>query len=242
VDISISAMSMAQVNLSVRETVRSETLPGRDRGSNPNLIDASEYRRHFPKNAIKEFDRGVAAAKGGKRDDAIQHYQRSISLAPDFYPARNNLGSVYLSKSEFALARAQFEEAIKLNQSDAEARLNLANVLLKTNHNEDALKSVGEGLRRTPNSAFGQFLLGSIFQQMRKTPEAESALRRSLELDPLLFDAHLALANLYIQQRRTREAVSELRIFLKNFPENAFAPQAKQVLHQLENSNRNQGH
>jgi tetratricopeptide (TPR) repeat protein len=140
------------------------------------------------------------------------------------------------------LARAQFEEAIKLNQSDAEARLNLANVLLKTNHNEDALKSVGEGLRRTPNSAFGQFLLGSIFQQMRKTPEAESALRRSLELDPLLFDAHLALANLYIQQRRTREAVSELRIFLKNFPENAFAPQAKQVLHQLENSNRNQGH
>jgi len=70
----------------------------------------------------------VEADRNQKRDEAIRHYEKSIFLAPDFYPAHNNLGSAYLSRADFKSAQAHFEEAIKLNQSDAEAHLNLANV------------------------------------------------------------------------------------------------------------------
>jgi tetratricopeptide (TPR) repeat protein len=129
---SISATSMAQISLTPRETNETETLPNREPGSNPHLIDPSDYRGHFPKNAIKEFDKGVQADKNKRRDEAIGHYEKSIFLAPDFYPAHNNLGSAYLGKADFKSAQAHFEEAIKLNQSDAEAHLNLANVLLMT--------------------------------------------------------------------------------------------------------------
>jgi TolA-binding protein len=62
-------------------------------------------------------------------------------------------------------------------------------------------------------------------------------LRRSLELDPLMSKAHLALVNLYLRQKRNREAAAELRDFLKTFPEDPFAPKAKQVLGKLEASN-----
>jgi Flp pilus assembly protein TadD len=233
-DTSISSMSMAQINLTPREPVKSEPLSNRKPGGNPYLIDPSEYRRHFPRNAIKEFDKGVTADKNQNRDEAIGHYLKAISLAPDFYPAHNNLGSAYLSKSEFKSAQAQFEEAIKLNQSDAEAHLNLANVLLATKSYEDALKSVGEGLRRNPNSAFGQFLLGSINERMRKLPEAEHALREALKLDPGMSRVRLELVNVYLLQQKKSEASAELKTFLNDSPKDPLAPKAKEVLEKLE--------
>jgi Flp pilus assembly protein TadD len=235
-DTSISSMSMAQINLTPREPVQSELLPNRKPGSNPYLIDPSEYRRHFPRNAIKEFDKGVEADKNQRRDEAIGHYQKSISLAPDFYPAHNNLGSAYVSKSDFKSARAQFEEAIKLNQSDAEAHLNLANVLLVARNYEDALKNVEEGLRRNPNSAFGQFLLGSINERMRKLPEAEHALREALKLDPEMSRVRLELVNVYLLQQKKSEASAELKAFLKDSPKDPLAPRAKEVLEKLESA------
>jgi len=233
-DTSISSMSMAQVNLTPREPVKSEPLSDRGQGSNPYLIDPSEYRRHFPRNAIKEFDKGVDADKHQRRDEAINHYQKSISLAPDFYPAHNNLGSAYLSKSDFTSAQAQFEEAIKLNQSDAEAHLNLANVLLTGKRYEDALKNVEEGLRRNPNSAFGQFLLGSISERMRKLPEAEHALREALKLDPGMSRVRLELVNVYLLQQKKSQACAELKAFLNDSPKDPLAPKAKEVLGKLE--------
>src|SRR4029077_1625670 len=58
-DTSVSIMSMAQISLTLREPVKKEPLPNREPGSNPYLIDPAEYRQHFPKNAVKEFDKGV---------------------------------------------------------------------------------------------------------------------------------------------------------------------------------------
>src|SRR5207244_7638246 len=124
---SISATSMAQISLTPRETTEREPLLNREPGSNPHLIEPSEYQRHFPKNAIKEFDKGVEADRNQKRDEAIVHYEKSILLAPDFYPSHNHMGSAYLSKADFKSDQAHFEEAIKLNQTDAEAQLNLPN-------------------------------------------------------------------------------------------------------------------
>ena len=233
-DTSISSISMTQINLILREPVKSEPLSNQGPGSNPYLIDPSEYRRHFPKNAIKEFDKGVNADKNQKRDEAIAHYQKSISLAPDFYPAHNNLGSAYLSQSDFKSAQAQFEEAIKLNQSDAEAHLNLANLLLMAKSYEDALKNVEEGLRRNPTSAFGQFLLGSINERMRRLPEAEHALREALKLDPGMSRVRLELVNVYLLQQKKSQACAELKAFLNDSPKDPLAPRAKEVLGKLE--------
>lgn len=233
-DTSISAISMVQTILTSREPVKNELLPNRDPGNNPYLIDPSEYRRHFPKNAIKEFDRGVEADKNQKRDEAIRHYEKAILLAPDFYPAHNNLGSAYLSKSDFKSAQAQFEEAIKHNQSDAEARLNLANVLLMTKNYDDALKNVEEGLRRNPNSAFGQFLRGSIYERMRRLPEAERVLREALKLDPRMSRVRLELVNVYLAQQKRSEASAELKAFLNESPNDRLAPKAEEIFEKLE--------
>jgi hypothetical protein len=203
-------------------------------GSNPNVIDIREYSERFPKPAVKEFERGLRADRDGKRDEAIRHYQKAVAIAPYFYFAHNNLGSDYLSKSNFPAARKEFEEVVRLNQSDADAYFNLSNVCMLTGQLPEAKQYLDEGMRRQPESALGQFLLGSLDLRSKKLPEAESALRRAIQLDPLMAQARLQLVNLLLQQGRKDDAESLLRDFLSTFPESSFSPQAKQVLQRLE--------
>ncbi len=203
-------------------------------GANPNMTDIREYSEHFPRPAVKEFKKGVSSDHAGQRDDAIRHYEKAIEIAPDFYLAHNNLGSDYLAKSDFLAARKEFEQVIRLNQSDADAYFNLSNVCMLTSQLPEAQHFLDEGLRRQPDSALGQFFLGSLDIRLKKLPEAEAALRRSIQTDPQMVQPRLQLINLLLQQARKADAESLLRSFLAAFPDNSFSPQARQVLQRLE--------
>jgi tetratricopeptide (TPR) repeat protein len=230
----LSPMTMVQIRLDPREVIKQEPLPNRVGGSNPYLINSAEYSHQFPKKAVKEFDKAVDADQRGKRDEAIRHYENALRIAPGFYPARNNLGSDYLSKSDFADARKQFEQVIQSNQTDATAYFNLSNVCMLLGKVSEAQEFLGDGLRLDPTSALGHFLLGSLNMKTGKYPEAERALRQAIQLSPALAQPRLQLVNLFVQQGRKADAVAELHDFLTTFPDSSFAPKAKQVLRRLE--------
>jgi len=207
-------------------------------GSNPNEINVNEFSQQFPKKAVQEYERGLKANGSGDIQAAERHFQKSLALAPNFYRAHNELGRAYLTKPDFAAAQHEFEEVIRLNQSDAEAYLNLGNVLLLTNHYAEAYVQVQEGLRRDPKSAVGQFVLGSVYQKTHKPDEAERALREALRLDPKMNKVHLALVNLYLSQNKKPEAMNELKDFLKLAPDDPLSTRCREVLRQLESTNR----
>lgn len=233
-DLSVISTKRVMVSLNPRQAAANHDTRQAQKGSNPYIIDTEEYRRKFPKKAVKEFDKGLQADSEGKADDAIRHYEKALSLAPDFYPAHNNLGSDYLSKSDFPSAQAQFEQASKLNKSDPQAHLNLANLYLAMKRYGDALTNVQEALRRAPNSALGKFLLGTIDARLQKLPEAERALREALEINPAMARVHLELVNLYLTEKEKPKAITELKAFLDGAPNDPLAPKAKQILQQLQ--------
>jgi tetratricopeptide (TPR) repeat protein len=202
-------------------------------GKNPSMAGSAELKQ-FPKPALKEFEKGVKAAKDGRTDEAIVHYQKAIKLAPDLYLARNNLGTAYLGQSQFAAAREEFEQVIKINPSDAAAYFNLGNLFLMTGKYEDAAHWLDQGLGREPNNALGHFLVGVLCTRTGNVSRAEKELRAALQLDPKTSKAHLALVNLYRQQGRTADAADELRHFLKDFPNDPDGLKAQEVLQKLE--------
>jgi Tfp pilus assembly protein PilF len=235
VDPTFAPQNFVSITLIPREDKKKQDpLQGRVAGSNPYLVDPAEYYRRFPKKTVKEFEKGVNAEKQGEGDEAIGHYQKAISYSPDFYPARNNLGSAYLSRQQFAAAQSQFEAAVKANQNDPEAHFNLANVMLLTKHYDEATLEIEEGLKRQPNSAFGQFLRGTLYSHTSRPELAEKSLQAALNLDPKMSQAYLQLVNLYLQQRRTSEAINELEAYLKVFPDSPFSPKARDLLKRLQ--------
>jgi tetratricopeptide (TPR) repeat protein len=211
-----------------------QNVPGKSKGANPNLTDVREYESKFPKPAVKEFKKGINADQDGKKDDAIKHYQKAIEIAPQFYEAHNNLGSDYLSKSDFPAARKEFEQAIQQNQSDAAGYFNLSNVCMLMSNLPDAQKFLDEGMRREPDSALGHFLLGSLDMKTGKLPEAEQALRQSIKADPTMVQARLQLVNLLLQQGKKQDAADQLHDFVTTFPDSPFSPQARKVLEKIE--------
>ncbi len=201
-------------------------------GSNPNVVDIASF--NLSREARKEYERGRKAEQKEKHEEAIRHYRKAIELAPGFYPARNNLGSVLLAKGDYEAAQKEFEAVIRINQNDAAAYLNLGNALLLTKRYDDALGPIREGLRKQPDHAFGHFLLGTLYGRTGNLPECERSLREALRLDPTMSKPHLELVNLYLHQQRTADAITELRQFVEVFPTDPMAPQAKEVLARLE--------
>jgi tetratricopeptide (TPR) repeat protein len=231
-NLAVSTTAYARIMLTRKERSSGN---GTDRlpGSNPNVVDLAEYTRKFPKKAVKEYEKGLRADANHDEQNALEHFQKCVELTPDFYPAHNELGRILTSKSDFASAEREFREVIRLNQSDAEGHVNLGNVFLLTKKYDDAMKSVEEGLRRDPRSAMGHFIQGSIYERTGKYHQAEQALRQALQLDPTMSKVHLELVNLYLIAGMKPEAAAELRLFLKDFPNDPFAPKAREVLAKL---------
>ena len=204
------------------------------KGSNPSIVDEAALTDNFPKEAKKQYEKGTKARRQGKPQEAIEHYEKALAIAPGMYFARNNLGSLYLESQKFGEAETEFRKVIAENQADASAHFNLANVYLLTDRLNEAADSIQEGLKRQPQSAFGEFLMGSLLTKKGNTREAEHRFRVALNDDPGLANAHLALVNLYIRQNRSQEAVAELSLFLKQSPGSPFAPHARELLRKLQ--------
>ena len=232
-DISISPTSIVQINLNQRQETKQDPLAGRQKGSSSNTVAAAEYQKHVPKQAKKEFDKGVKADANGERDEAIRHYLKALEIAPDYYPAHNNLGSEYLAKADFAGARKEFEQVIHLNSGDAAAYFNLGNACMLMGQAGDAKQYLDEGMRREPDSALGHFLVGSLQMRLGNAAEAENLLRDAIRIDPSMAQARLQLVNLLLKRGRNSDAATELRAFVAAFPENASTPKAKQLLQKL---------
>jgi tetratricopeptide (TPR) repeat protein len=213
-----------------------DPLRGRASGTNPYLVNLADYNESFPKAALKEYKRGLDAEHNGQLDQAIAHYQGALKIAPDYYPAHNNLGSLFLSKKDFNSAEEQFRNAIQLRQDDAEAYFNLGNLLMLTRRYPESETAVARGFEHNPNSAFGYFLKGCLSARTGKYMEGESDLRQALSLDSTMWQAHLELVDLYLQQGRREQAITELQVFLKAFPRVPAAAKVRDLLGRLQSS------
>lgn len=229
-----SLTAHARIILTPLASSRPESPPAPAPGGNPFLVNPAEYSRKFPREAVKAFEVGMKADQQGKVDKAIRHYEEAIRLAPDFYPARNNLGVRYLGDRSFDEAEKQFTEVLKLNNNDAQAYFNLGNVYYLTKRYDDAKRALQEGLRREPNSALGHYLLGSVGVRTGELNTAERQLRMAIEFDPKMSKVRLELVNLYLQQQKRSDAIEELKSFTKLFPHDPLLPKVKEVLKKLE--------
>jgi tetratricopeptide (TPR) repeat protein len=221
-----SQFAMAQIYLRPREKKTDDPLTKQPAGSNPYIVDPDDYNKRFPKKAVKEYDKGKELEAKGDQDSAIQHYQAALKLAPDYYPAHNNLGALYMNKSDFKDAEEQFRASIRLDQNEAQAYFNLSNVLMLTDRLDESQTILSSGLQHRPDSAYGHFLQGCLYTRTGKLPDAENSLQQALQLDAKMPQAYLQLVNVYLKENRRQDAIGKLQAFLKGFPSSPAAPKA----------------
>lgn len=199
-----------------------------------NELDAKHPLPPFEPKAVKEFDKGNRERQQGDFPAAFERYQNALRIDANFYPALNNMGTLFEQQGNHTQAMEDFLKAAKINPDDGEAYINLGHVLYEEGQFRSAIDQLNEGLQRSPQSAVGNFFLGSAYYKLHETERAESLLRKACVLDPQhMAPAHLQLANLYLQRHDYGAAKVQLRTYLEINPSAPQAPAVKKMLADL---------
>ncbi|MBZ5701841.1 MAG: tetratricopeptide repeat protein [Acidobacteriia bacterium] len=232
----ITPTSFVRVVLRPKPAEKARGAPAGAAGADGDLVDVADLAKKYPAGVLKEFEAGKKAEERGDAAAAVEHYQAALRLAPDFYPAHNNLGIRYLQKGDAKAAEEEFRRVLELNGNSAQAYFNLGNVLYLTGRNEEARRTLEAGLRFAPSSALGRYLYGSVLARLGDFHSAEQELKTARELDPKMPQVLLALATLYLQTGRQSEAAAVFESFLKQFPKDPLAPKVRAALDKLAHS------
>jgi tetratricopeptide (TPR) repeat protein len=152
--------------------------------------------------AISEHNLAAALQESGRIDDAIAHYNRALTIQPDYAPAFNNLGTALMAKGDMPAAVAAFRESFRLQPRSpqarellAEAHYDFGSALLERGALPEAEASLREAVRLNPEKAEAHNNLGIALAQMGRLQEAIDHWRRALAINPGFADAQQNLAS-----------------------------------------------
>jgi hypothetical protein len=92
------------------------------------VTSAAELR--IPSDAKKAFHKGMEAWEHNDFPKAAEHFQKAVSLYPEYDTALNNLGVMYYQMNQTEKARDAFERSVALNDRNPDADRNLARILI----------------------------------------------------------------------------------------------------------------
>jgi len=130
----------------------------------------------------------------GRTADAVECWERSLQLNPDFSPAYFGQASVAADKAEYDKAVALLRKAIRLNPRLPGAHNLLTEVLLDQGNAEEALSVALEHRRLFPESHEGRFWLGQAYLQRKDYEKARRSHEEVLEIAPDFTLSHHSLA------------------------------------------------
>jgi len=196
---------------------------------------------NVPAQAQKEFSAGieaVAANKPEKMKEAVQHFEKAVTIYPKFTQAYVALGTAYMDLREWEKAEDALRKAIAIDPKTTNARLALGEIQLRQKKHQEAEKTLLEALASDPRAAYGHLTLGRVYWEMALNLKDEATWRpileksyeeakKSLELDPKLAEAHILKGNLLLRVRRVADAEHEFEEYLRMEPQGRLAEQAR---------------
>jgi tetratricopeptide (TPR) repeat protein len=99
------------------------------------------------------FNEALRHHCAGRIDDAVAHYERAITLKPDYAETHNNLGAALAARGGVDDAVAHYERAIAIKPDYAEAHNNLGNVFKYQGKFDNAMAHYARAIAIKPTYA-----------------------------------------------------------------------------------------
>jgi tetratricopeptide (TPR) repeat protein len=170
------------------------------------LIQASHLLKQFP-NSVNLYNIIGAANKGlGKIEEAIEAYQKAISLKPDFAEAYYNMGNAIKEQGKLDEAIEAYTKAISIKPDHAKGYNNMGIALENQGKLEEAIGAYAKTLSIKPDHAEAYYNMGNALKEQGKLDKAIEAYNKALKLKPDYAEAKTNLAILLFESRRFEEA------------------------------------
>jgi protein O-mannosyl-transferase len=135
-------------------------------------------------------------------------WRDTLARNPDAFLARNNLGTIFNGRKQYALAAEQFRAALALKPEFLEAHSNLGLALTELGRYDEAEQHLLEAVRIKPDFANVQYCLGKLYARMNRLEDAKVHCALAIQSDPGMAEAHYDLGTLWQQQGERARAIA----------------------------------
>jgi tetratricopeptide (TPR) repeat protein len=157
---------------------------------------------HFAHNNL-----GVALAKGGRLDEAVDHYYVALRIKPNQAEVYNNLGNALEAQGNLDEAIRHYHEALRIKPDNAKAHNNLGNGLARQGNVAEAISHYSEALRIEPDYAGAHYNLGNVLAERGNVDEAINHYNEALRIWPDWAGAHNNLGVALERRGNFKEAI-----------------------------------
>ena len=150
----------------------------------------------YPKVVILYNILGLILTSQKRLDEAIQSYEKGISIDPGSAEIYDNLGTVYKMQTNYVKAENYYKKSIDLNSTIPEPQNNLANLYITLNREQEGIDCYKKAINIKPNFFIAHYNLAVAYKNIGKFEEAKKYLNESIKLNPHFFTAHRTLSQL----------------------------------------------
>lgn len=168
--------------------------------------------------AKSAHDLGVAYMDRKMHDKAIEAFNNSLSIDPNYLSSYVNLGYCYQHKDQLDMAIKAFEKALILNPKSAKTYNTIGLLYDKLDKPEIAVKAYRKAVALDPTYANSHYMLGQLYQNRGNTEKAvaeftkhirihehggmvEDAMQRIADMKAMPFEQIKELFDQYIEEK-----------------------------------------
>ena len=127
---------------------------------------------------------GVVQFEKGNSDDAIEKYEQSLRLNPDYAEARYNLGSALLQKGKIDDAIAQCQKALELGPNDPDAHVVIGNAFMARRDIDGAISQYTQALALRAEDSNAHYNLATALREKGEFEQAGREYQKAREFEP----------------------------------------------------------
>jgi len=186
-----------------------------------------------PKNARKDYQKGLQLAQKGKFEEAEKRLQNATELYPKYAIAWYALGQIQQKGGRASEARKSYEAAIAADSKFVGPYDQMALLAAQAGNWEDAAKFSKQAITLDPVEYPTSLWYNAVANyNLKRAAEAEKSIRDLLKLDTRhkFPDAETMMAQLLLEKGNYSEAAGHLRNYLTLVPNAKNADNLKQIL------------
>jgi tetratricopeptide (TPR) repeat protein len=151
-----------------------------------------------PAFANAHINLGVALAREGRYEEALQAYDKAQSLVPGWVDAAFNRGNLFYRMGRYEEALTDFDLVLKKEPDDWEASLNRGNVLAALGRNDEAARSYRDAMAANASSGKPLVGLGVLAARDGEFTRAVRLFTDAARREPVLTEAYEGLGGSYL--------------------------------------------
>lgn len=194
----------------------------------------------IPADARKSFDKGSEAWQKNDYSKAAEYYQKAIDSYPQYDAAYNNLGVALVRLNQPDKAWDAFEQAVQLNDKNADAERNFARLLLRKGQYAKAEDLLNKSLAVQPSDPGGLTLVALAELEAGKY---DAALRNAQKVHHLPHQnyvvCHYIAGEALERKQLLPDARAEYQLYLQELPNGPEAGQVRAALARIDDMTAN---